>query len=61
VVYKEDGSDDRKSGNLNIVLQLSLSDQESKTITIRENGAGFELITKDTSGLLEKKVLQHCG
>ncbi|MBC8553514.1 MAG: hypothetical protein H8D23_28190 [Candidatus Brocadiales bacterium] len=61
MIYKEEGSDDRESGNLNIILQLSLSDQESKTITIRENGAGFEVITRDASGLLEKKALQHCG
>ena len=61
MIYKEEGSDDRESGNLNIILQLSLSDQESKTITIRENGAGFEVITRDTSDSLEKKALQHCG
>ncbi len=60
MIYEEEDSGDRVSVRSNIVLQLSLSDQEGKTITIRENGVGFEVITKDTSGLLERKTLQHC-
>jgi hypothetical protein len=61
MIFKEDVSGDMASGQLDIVLQLSLSDQESKTVTISQNGIGFEVITRDPSGLLEKKVLQHYG
>lgn len=57
MIYKEDGSDGMVGGKSNIVLQLSLSGQEGKIITISQNGVGFEVITRDTSGLLERKAL----
>ncbi len=57
MIYKEDGYGDMVGGKSNIVLQLSLSGQEGKTITISQNGVGFEVITRDASGLLERKSL----
>ncbi len=61
MIYKEDDSNNWEDGGLNIVLQLSSPDQEGKSITITQNGAGLEVITRDSTGLLDKKILQHCG
>jgi hypothetical protein len=41
MIFKEEVSDDMASGQLDIILQLSLSDQESKTVTISQNRVGF--------------------
>ena len=41
MIFKEEVSDDMASGQLDIMLQLSLSDQENKTVTISQNGVGF--------------------
>jgi len=40
-----------------LVLQISVSGQDGKTITISQNGVGLEVITRDTSGLLEREIL----
>jgi len=44
----------RRSG---IVVQMSVPGQEGNTITISQKGVGLEVITRDTSGLLEREIL----
>ena len=58
MICKEEVSEEmtssRKSG---LVLQVSVPGQDGKTITISQNGDGLEVITRDTSGLLEIEAL----
>ena len=57
MIYKEEVSDDMASRRSGIVVQISMPGQEGKTITISQNGAGLEVITRDTSGLFEREIL----
>ena len=57
MIYKEEASDDMASRRSGIVVQISMPGQEGKTITISQNGVGLEVITQDTSGLLEREIL----
>ena len=57
MIDKEEVFDDMVSGRSGIVVQISMPGQEGKTITISQNGVGLEVITRDTSGLLEREIL----
>ena len=57
MIDKEEVSDDMANRRFGIVVQISMPGQEGKTITISQNGVGLEVITQDTSGLLEREIL----
>ena len=57
MIYKEEVSGDMASRRSGIVVQMSVPGQEGNTITISQKGVGLEVITRDTSGLLERETL----
>ena len=57
MMVAEKDSEHRTTERMDLALQISVPGQEGKIITISQNGVGLEVITRDTSGLLEREIL----